>query len=260
MIKGLDKFRAHFEQNRDAFVLIGGVACHEWLASQGLPFRVTKDIDLVLIIEAVDQSFTNRLWAFIEAGGYEIREKAGNRELYRFSKPKDDSYPAMIEIFSRKPAALEVAEGQRVVPVTLDEGTASLSAILLDDDYYSLIMSQRTQDNDLPRVNPAALIPLKARAWLDLTKREKEGQKVDTKDIAKHRADVFRIAATLQGEPGPRIPDSIRVDLEAFLEAFPPENADWPAILDSLKTTFGGTKLNPADLIAAIRTHFLFER
>ncbi len=130
MIKGLDKFRAHFKQSRDAFVLIGGVACHEWLVSQGLPFRATKDIDLVLIIEAVDQSFTNRLWAFIEAGGYEIREKTGNRELYRFSKPKDDGYPAMIEIFSRKPAMIEVADGQRVVPVTLDEGTASLSAIL----------------------------------------------------------------------------------------------------------------------------------
>lgn len=169
MIKGLDKSRAHFEQNRDAFVLIGGVACHEWLASQGLPFRVTKDIDLVLIIEALDQSFTNKLWGFIEAGGYEIREKAGNRELYRFSKPKDDNYPAMIEIFSRKPAALELAEGQRVVPVTLDEGTASLSALLLDDDYYSLIMSHRTQGDDLPRVNPVALIPLKARAWLDRT-------------------------------------------------------------------------------------------
>jgi hypothetical protein len=26
MIKGLDKFRAHFEQNPDAFVLIGGAA------------------------------------------------------------------------------------------------------------------------------------------------------------------------------------------------------------------------------------------
>jgi hypothetical protein len=166
----------------------------------------------------------------------------------------------MIEIFSRKPAAIEIAEGQRVVPVVLDEGTASLSAVLLDDDYYSLIMTQRTQGDDLPRVNPAALIPLKARAWLDLTKRAKEGQTVDAKDIAEHRADVFRIAATLPGEAGPKIPGAIRADLEAFLEAFPPENAAWPAILDSLKTTFGGTKLNSADLIAAIRTYFLIER
>lgn len=256
MIKGLDKFRAHFEQDRDAFVLIGGVACHEWLASQGLPFRVTKDIDLVLIVEALDQSFVKRLWAFIEAGNYEVREKAGNRELYRFSKPKDEAYPAMIEIFSRKPGGIDLAEGQHVVPIAIDEGSASLSAILLDDAYYSLILNHRTQDADLPRVKPAALIPLKARAWLDLTKREKEGQKIDGKDIAKHRADVFRIAATLPGEPGPNISDSIRADLKAFLDAFPPESADWFAILESLKTTFGGTKLQPEDLINAIRTYF----
>lgn len=256
MIKGLDKFRAHFEQDRDAFVLIGGVACHEWLASQGLPFRVTKDIDLVLIVEALDQSFVKRLWAFIEAGNYEIRKKAGNRELYRFSKPKDEAYPAMIEIFSRKPGGIDLAEGQHVVPIAIDEGSASLSAILLDDAYYSLILTHRTQDADLPRVKPAALIPLKARAWLDLTKREKEGQKIDGKDIAKHRADVFRIAATLPGEPGPKISDSVRADLKAFLDAFPPESADWAAILESLKTTFGGTKLQPEDLINAIRTYF----
>jgi len=256
MIKGLDKFREYFKESREAFVLIGGVACHEWLASQGLPFRVTKDIDLVLIVEAVDQAFAKSLWGFIEAGGYEIREKAGTRELYRFSKPKDDSYPAMIEIFSRKPAAIELAEGQHVIPVQSDEGAASLSAILLDDDYYSLIMSHRTKGDDLPRVDPAALIPLKARAWLDLTEREKKGEKVDAKDIAKHRSDVFRIAATLPGEPGPEIPDSIRADLITFLEAFPSESADWPAILDSLRTTFGGTKLKPEDLRAAIHTYF----
>ncbi len=41
----------------------------------------------------------------------------------------------------------------------------------------------------------------------------------------------------------------------ARTEAFLPESADWPAILDSLKTPFGGTKLNPEDLIMAIRTY-----
>ena len=51
MIKGLDKFKAHFAQHTKSFVLIGGVACHEWLATQGLEFRATRDIDIVLIVE-----------------------------------------------------------------------------------------------------------------------------------------------------------------------------------------------------------------
>jgi hypothetical protein len=48
MIRGLDLFREHFAEYRKAFVIIGGVACHEWLSTQGLEFRATKDMDMVL--------------------------------------------------------------------------------------------------------------------------------------------------------------------------------------------------------------------
>jgi hypothetical protein len=34
MIRGLDLFREHFAEYRKAFVLIGGVACHEWLSTR----------------------------------------------------------------------------------------------------------------------------------------------------------------------------------------------------------------------------------
>jgi hypothetical protein len=50
-------FREHFADYRKSFVLIGGVACHEWLATQGLEFRVTKDMDMVLIVEALEAAF-----------------------------------------------------------------------------------------------------------------------------------------------------------------------------------------------------------
>jgi hypothetical protein len=257
MIRGLDKFKDHFKHSSAAFVLIGGVACHEWLASQGLPFRATKDIDIVLVVESVDQSFIAGFWKFIEEGQYDFREKSdGGRELYRFSKPKDDTYPAIIEIFSRKPEKMDLAAGQRVIPITIDENSASLSALLLDDAYYSLVKEQRIERPGLPFVAPAALIPLKARAWLDLTKRKRAGQKVDTKDIDKHRSDVFRIAATLPGEPGQALSNVVLDDLRAFLGAFPEDNPEWPAILASLQTTFSGTELKPQDLINALRTYF----
>ena len=81
MIRGLDRFREHFAEYRKAFVLIGGVACHEWLGTVGLEFRTTKDMDVVLIVEALDQAFVKRFWEFVEAGKYQIREKAtGGRE------------------------------------------------------------------------------------------------------------------------------------------------------------------------------------
>ncbi|HLW86465.1 MAG TPA: nucleotidyl transferase AbiEii/AbiGii toxin family protein [Candidatus Sulfotelmatobacter sp.] len=257
MIKGLDKFKAHFAQHTKSFVLIGGVACHEWLATQGLEFRATRDIDIVLIVEALDQEFIARFWEFVEAAQYEIRERAtGKRELYRFSKPKDDTYPAMLELFSRQPGKIDLSQGQRVIPVEIDENSADLSAILLDDDYYALILEHRREDDGLPFVTPEALIPLKARAWIDMTERQKKGEKIDSKDIQKHRTDVFRLGATLSGESSGHLAQGIEQDLKTFLAAFPEESSEWPSILGSLKTTFGNSKLKSADLIGAIRQYF----
>jgi hypothetical protein len=256
MIKGLDKFQTHFTAYAKAYVIIGGVACHQWLAIQGLEFRATKDIDIVLIIEAVDQSFVDRLWEFIDAGDYETREKAdGDRELYRFLKPKVDGYPVMIEIFSRNPGQVDVQAGQHVVPIKGDGFAASLSAILLNDDYYGLITSHRVEKDGVPFIDAAALIPLKARACIDLVNRSTT-ERVDEKEIMKHRNDVFRIAGTLPGEAGPELPSAVADDLRAFLSRFPSDNADWPNIVASLRTTFGRTTLKPQSLIDAIRTYF----
>ena len=240
-----------------SFVLIGGVACHEWLATQGLEFRATRDIDIVLIVEALDQGFIARFREFVEAGQYEIRERAtGKRELCRFSKPKDDTYPAVLELFSRQPIKIDLSQEQRVIPVEIDENSASLSAILLDDDYYGLIPEHRRQDEGLPFVTPEGLIPLKARACIDMTERQKKGEKFDSKDIQEHRTDVFRLGATLSGESTTRLAQAIEQDLKKFLAAFPEDNSEWPSILGSLKTTFGNSRLKNADLIGAIRQYF----
>jgi hypothetical protein len=258
MIRGLDVFREHFADYRKAFVLIGGVACHEWLSMQGLEFRATNDMDMVLIVEALDAAFVKRFWEFIEAGKYQGRFRAEDgRQLYRFDKPQDERYPTMIEIFSRKPSNVDLSEGQQIVPIKLDDDSASLSAILLNDDYYALIRDQHNEEKNLPFANPAALIPLKARAHIDLAARAAKGEEGKGKDIAKHRTDVFRIAATLPGEAGPAIPGTVQEDLQKFLSAFPIENKEeWQAIGDGLKTTFGSRKLNPESLIEAIRVYF----
>jgi hypothetical protein len=256
MIRGLERFRKHFAEYRKAFILIGGVACHEWFATQGLEFRATKDMDIVLVVETLDEVFIKHFWEFVEDGKYEAREKAtGDRELYRFHRPQDETYPVMLEIFSRKPSGLELGAGQKIVPVKLDEGLTSLSAILLDDAYYTLITEQHNEEKDLLFANPTALIPMKARAWLDLSAREQRGERVEGKDIAKHRTDVFRVAATLPGGAGPNVPDSIKEDLRTFLTRFPEGHNDWPAILAGIKTTIPGN-IKPKQLIETISSYF----
>ncbi len=141
------------------------------------------------------------------------------------------------------------------MPIRTGTDIHSLSAILMDDDYYALVRTQRDLRDGLPCANATALIPLKAKAWLDLTRRKAEGEAVDSKNIAKHRNDVFRLSTTLPGEPGPEIQASILCDLERFLAAFPETSGEWPNILASLREQLGD-EFSGTVLRSAIRTYF----
>lgn len=256
MVKGLDLFRERFRDFEGSFTLIGGAACDEWFTAQGLPFRATKDLDIVLIIEVIDRAFVGAIRNFINEGEYEIRQRTEESPiLYRFAKPKNEAFPFMLELFSRKPEGLELADGQEIVPIPTGTDQHSLSALLLDDDYYQLIKTHKNVRDGLPFANATALIPLKAHAWLNLTIRQAAGAEVDSKNIAKHRNDVFRLAGTLPGEAGPEIPESIKGDLVNFLAAFPDNSPDWSPILASLKATFG-EGIRSTALRSAIQTYF----
>jgi hypothetical protein len=257
MVKGIEIFRERFRGFPDSLVLIGGAACDEWFSRLGMTFRATRDLDIVLILEAVTDNFVSAMRAFIDEGGYEIRERSegGPPILYRFSKPTDDRFPAMLEIFSRLPEGILLADDQTIVPIPTGEESHSLSAILVDAGYHALIREQQEPRDGLAFATATALIPLKAKAWLDLSARKLAGETIDAKDIAKHRADVFRLAATLPGDTTVELPDTIRADLTAFLAAFPDDSPEWPAILSAIKNTVGGN-LRPAALRSAIQTFF----
>jgi len=54
MVTGIDSFKEWFKGSENQYAIIGGTACDILMTEEGLDFRATKDIDLVLIIEAVD--------------------------------------------------------------------------------------------------------------------------------------------------------------------------------------------------------------
>ena len=220
MVKGLNLFREHFAAVNDQYVLIGGTAATVAMNEVGLDFRATKDLDIVLHIEALSPAFGTAFWAFVERGRYEIREASatGKPVLYRFQKPANPDFPAMLELFCRSPDGIQIAEGHQLTPIPFDEAIASLSAILLDDDYYSLIIAGRKNIDGLPWIGAEELIPLKARAWLDLRARKAAGQQVDEKDIRKHGNDIIRLSQLLA--PDTRVPLAARIadDLTRFLD------------------------------------------
>ena len=101
-MRGIGKFRERFAGREDEYVLIGGGACDLLFGEVGQDFRATKDLDLVLLVEALTPEFGHVFWGFVREGGYENRQKSnGKPQFYRFSKPKDQAFPAMLELFAR---------------------------------------------------------------------------------------------------------------------------------------------------------------
>lgn len=217
-MKGLDRFRAHFASAGHQYVLIGGAACDIVLGEAGLDARATKDLDIVLCIEAVDNAFFERLWNFIEAGGYTARERSsGVKEFYRFHKPANPDFPFVLELFSRKPDGVDFPEGAVLTPMPAADEIMSLSAILLDDNYYVLLQQQKRIVDGVSVLDEKALIPFKARAHLDLRQRKEAGDPVSTEDIKKHRSDVFRLAQLLPANAAITLAPSVANDLDRFL-------------------------------------------
>ena len=229
MVKGLDTFLEHFKGFETSYVLIGGTACDVWLSASGLRFRATKDLDIVLIVEAMDAAFLTQFWDFIRNGRYESMGRSEHRpEFYRFVGPASPDHPFMIELLTRNHLNLPV--GVHLTPIPADEDISSLSAILLNDEYYRYVIDSRVVTDGVPIVPANCLMPMKARAWLDLTQRRESGDNVKGDDIKKHRNDVFRLYLSLAPSDRFALPRQLGADLDMFLSKHPPELPEWLAI------------------------------
>jgi hypothetical protein len=227
MVRGLDRFREQFRAYAGQYVLIGGAACDLVMEEAGLEFRATKDLDIVLCVEALHASFVRAFWEFVRSGKYQVQQSAtGERRYYRFLKPENHEYPFMLELFSRKPEIMDLAEDSHLTPIPVDEDVSSLSAILLNDCYYTFLHSGKRTIEDVTVVGPEHLIPLKARAWLDLTRRREAGESIDAKSIAKHKNDVFRLYRVIDPAFKTGVPNEIHEDMGAFLDAMKSESVD----------------------------------
>lgn len=225
MVKGLDTFRKYFADYEAQYVLIGGAACDIVFESNDTSFRATRDLDMVLIVEALTPEFGEKFWEFIRDGKY--RNKATNGEkpqFYRFDKPEEESYPKMIELFCRNDFELRDMEG--ITPIHIDDTVSSLSAILLDDDYYKVLLDGKVITEGLSVLRPEYLILFKAKAFLDLKQKKERGETVDSDDIKKHKKDVMRIAAELMLENVSNLPASVKADISEFIASLSSEPFD----------------------------------
>ena len=251
MVIGLDTFAAHFAGYQDRYVLIGGAATWLVLDEAGITPRATMDLDIVLCLESLDREFGAVFWEFIKSGGYEIREKStGAKTFYRFQRPSQTGYPAMLELFSRKPDVLSLDGDAHLTPIPIGEDMSSLSAILLEENYYDFLHQYKREIEGVSIVTEPGLILLKARAWLDLTRRKKAGENIDSKKIRKHKTDVLRLYQILSPVQRIDLPEAIRGDLILFLKEIEPE------LTPQLLKEMGIRGVSGTDVVHTLKTVF----
>lgn len=253
---GLKKFTEFFKDFTDSYIVIGGAACEDYFEREGITFRATKDIDMILVVEAVDDEFIAHFWEFIKEGNYERNEQSKERQYYRFINPEKEDFPVQLELFSRTPDIITPDGDARFTIIPTDEDLSSLSAILMDDNYYRFTLEHCTTEDALNRANELALVCLKAKAFLDLSQRKEEGQRIDSKTIKKHRSDVFRLAATLTGEDQIKLPENIRKDTGTFIAIM---EEDPPQTKDFLKA-MGITMVSTEQLIDQLKHSFKLDK
>ncbi len=220
MVQGLDVFRDWFDKYPNRYVMIGGTACNLILAQYGAPERATRDIDMVIVAESFDDAFYRRFVSFVRQGGYQNRGKANKYVLYRFEKPSDENFPPKIELLSKRPDHLAGIETDLGRFQNIDT-TGSLSAILLDDEYYDLLDRGIEVVEGIPVLGLHYLPIFKIHAWANLSDDKAAGKAVHSDEINKHRRDVLRLCALF--EPGTEIvmPPSIISEVKRFVTERP---------------------------------------
>ncbi|VVM42379.1 hypothetical protein PS862_00505 [Pseudomonas fluorescens] len=231
MVVGIDRFREYFKDYQDSYVLIGGVAASITMELLDEPFRATKDLDVVLVVEALNREYVGQFWKFIKDGGYAIRQNGDSDGdspvFYRFQNPEDKSFPVQVELFSRVPDGLEHEESARMTKIPVEEQAASLSAIILDDEYYNFLLAGVDHTQEISHIGADRLVPLKAHAWLNKKAQIESGVRVDSRDINKHFRDVIFLSVGLT-KGMTELPERIALDLTSFLSQVPAELVSSP--------------------------------
>ena len=101
----------------------------------------------------------------------------------------------MLEFFSCAEGSFKFHEDQHIIPVTTVDGAKSLSAILLDDEYFTVIQRNVVEKDGIFVISEMTLIPFKAKAYLEIKERGE-----DSKNWKKHRGDIINLAVNFLTE------------------------------------------------------------
>ena len=155
-------------------------------------------------------------------------------------------------MFSRSLDVFELPDDVHITPIPTDADLSSLSAILLDDEYYDYTLKHSTVEEGVHISNAESLITLKCKAYLEMKKRKAETGEGDERHIRKHRNDVFRLVASISsGEQTFVLPEKLFYDVASFLQQVKTDMPDSNLIKD-----MGLRRITPNELLERLNTLF----
>ncbi len=246
---GLSHFRDYCKDFDKDYVVVGGFAT-VMLLDEGLGKehgKATHDIDLVLLTNN-SPKLSQKIKEYISEGQYTIQIGEKNQyKYYRFTKPKIENFAKEIELFASNENNLELEDNQRIIPIDAEDGLYSLSAIMLDNEYFEMIKNNIDKIQDVPITNTQATIMLKMSAFYDLKQR-------NDKKWKKHRRDIVKLTLLLDGSEKIYLKGRMINDFNSFIEHLEKQ-------LDSkaLKSFADGLPLNKGDILEMLRQVFTNE-
>jgi hypothetical protein len=132
----------------------------------------------------------------------------------------------MIELFSKIPNEFKHSFERGLTPIHIDESIVSLSAILLNNDYYDLLIQGKRMLDGYSLIEIETVILFKIKAWLDMKERKEAGEDIDTKNIKKHKNDVFRLLANASPTSRLELSSGNKNDVIQFIEQIKEDKPD----------------------------------
>lgn len=257
---GLEKFREAFARHSENYIIIGGTACEIVMSGTAVRPRATHDIDMIVVVERMTPEFGRSFWNFISEGGYRPeRYRSSDSEgvkyqLYRFVNGKQ-GYPEMIELLSRHPDVLGEPQGLTIEPIPIDDNVSSLSAIIMDDDFYNFTVEHSIVTDGIRHADTLALIGLKACAYLNLLRDKADGKHVNSKDIKKHRSDVLKNVVIME-ETEVTVPARVVAVVHEFVSSI---RNDWSQSGPALAAALDSDENFVSMLLDALENLFIIE-
>lgn len=220
-VKGLEKFRDYFLDFKGNYVIIGGTACSIILRDTNTKPRATKDIDMILVVDQMTPEFGRQFWQFVRDGNYQVRERKRIEgkdpvpELFRFFQPRNDGFPFQVELLSKQPDILSTPTDFHLTPIPVGEEISSLSAILMDEEFYHFALEHSITKDDLHVADSIGLICLKIKAYLNLSAQEPPAH---SSDIRKHVSDVFKLMLSGNIMEPVVLSENMKKDVATFVE------------------------------------------